>query len=376
MRKRKREDATASVSELFTIDKTRWGTLCDQIADGFRNAIAAGVYKPGDMLPQMRDLAVHFGVSIRVVVRAFAKLADEQLVVGRPRVGCRVLAPRSSLWKGLVILIVPGGDYVYNTNIRVGRVSDRLAREGYMVQRVTVPALGRRKFDFRCLDLLLRQSAALVVVFDNQPVIERHLAGKGVRFVVAGNMCSAWSKCAGCVTANLDSALGALSNHVKKAGIRRVTVVGANYNDLHPLVLAAIRAAGASVEEWKVKTGVHVSGRLDAIQSRARDLVRAKLADGGKLPDLFVFVDEYRAAGGVLALYEAGVRIPEDVKVVSVSNVGNGPVLRNGVARIEFDPFVHGDYIGDVIVKFLAFGRFPKGAEYAPQYIPDETFPA
>ena len=70
-------DAKTQMSEsLFTIDKKRWGTLCDQIADGFRNAIATGVYHPGDRLPGMRELAVHFDVSIRVVVRAFAKLAS------------------------------------------------------------------------------------------------------------------------------------------------------------------------------------------------------------------------------------------------------------------------------------------------------------
>ena len=74
-------------------------------------------------------------------------------------------------------------------------------------------------------------------------------------------------------------------------------------------------------------------------------------------------------------LYEAGVRIPEDVKIVSVSNVGNGPVLRNGVARIEFDPFAQGDHVAEVVVRFLASGRFPADAEYGPRYIPDDTFP-
>ena len=68
---------------MFAIDRNESETLCDQIAEGFRKAIAAGEYRPGDRLPQMRDLAAHFGVSIRVVVRAFAKLEAEHLVAGR-----------------------------------------------------------------------------------------------------------------------------------------------------------------------------------------------------------------------------------------------------------------------------------------------------
>lgn len=42
---------------MFTIDRNGGGTLCDQIAEGFRRAIAAGEYGPGDRLPQMRELA-------------------------------------------------------------------------------------------------------------------------------------------------------------------------------------------------------------------------------------------------------------------------------------------------------------------------------
>ena len=326
MRMKERNGVATSCSKLFTIDKTRWGTLCDQIADGFRNAIAAGVYKPGDMLPQMRDLAVHFDVSIRVVVRAFAKLADEQLVVGRPRVGCHVLAPRSSIWKGLVILVIPNGNYVYNQNIRVGRVSDRLTKEGYMVQRVYVPAVSPGVYDFRCLDLQLRQSASLVVVFDGEAAMGPHLAAMNVRFVVAGNWDKVKIASAGLAYVNIKPALDGLAAHVKSAGIGSVVLVGAPRTAMHAHLLKVLRKTGACVREWKICTGVGVTSRISDIQARTRDFFRKRLSGGMKLPDLFVFVDEYRAMGGALALYEAGVRIPEDVKIVSVANVGNGPV--------------------------------------------------
>ena len=247
---RKREaDGATSIPGLFTIDKTRWGSLCDQIADGFRNAIASGLYKPGDILPGMRALSVHFGVSLRVVVRAFAKLVDEQLVAGRPGVGCQVLAPRTSLWKGMVLLILPGGDYVYSANMCAGRISDRLSKEGYMVQRVTVPALGRKSYDFRYLDLLLCQSISLVVMISVQPVIERHLAKKGVRYVVVGK--SAVSpKCSGLIRLNARTADNDLVAHAQRAGIRTVTIVGDKNNDIQAELLMSFQNSGMRLDEW------------------------------------------------------------------------------------------------------------------------------
>ena len=360
--------------KLFTIDKTRWGTLCDQIADGFRNAIASGLYKPGDTLPGMRTLAVHFGVSLRVVVRAFAKLVDEQLVAGRPGVGCQVLAPRTSLWKGMVLLILPGGDYVYYANMCAGRVSGLLSKEGYMVQRVTVPALGRKRYDFRYLDLLLRQSISLVVMISVQPVIERHLAKLGVRYVVVGKS-TVSPGCSGLIRLDERTAADDLVAHAQRAGIRSVAIVGAKNNDIQAELIMSFRNCRVNIAEWNIATRAYISGRLDVIQTKTRDFFRRRLCEGARLPDLFVFVDEYRAMGGALALYEAGVNIPRDVRLVSVSNVGNGPVLRNGVARLEYDPFEQAEQVADILIRFLSTGNFPVNAEIRSRYIPDETFP-
>ena len=373
--KQKPDVVPHDVSAVFTIDKKRWGTLCDQIADGFRNAIATGVYRPGDRLPGMRELAAHFDVSIRVVVRAFAKLTSEQLVAARPGVGCTVLKPRTSLWKGQVLVIVPGGDYVYYTNIRAGRVCDRLSIRGYMVQRVTVPAFGRGVYDFRYLDMLLRQQTSLVVMMVAQPEIERHLAASNVRYVVVGEPVAKSPKCVGNITVDVVPAVDEFATHVARAGIRRAVLVGDNHNRLHSLILRALKDRSIMVDEWKIRTGAYVSGYLDAIQAKTRDFFREKLRGGGKLPDLFVFVDEYRAMGGALALYEAGFEIPDDVKLVTVSNVGNGPVLRRGVARIEYDPFKYGKRIADLLLEFLSSDVFPSNVTITVRYVPDETFP-
>ena len=45
----------------FTIDRSQWGALVDQMTDGLRRAIRTGFYKPGDRLPSVRELVAHFG---------------------------------------------------------------------------------------------------------------------------------------------------------------------------------------------------------------------------------------------------------------------------------------------------------------------------
>ena len=74
----------------FTIDRSQWGSLIDQMTDGLRRAIRTGFYRPGDKLPPVRELVAHFGVSNRVPVAAIKQLREEGLVETATRNGCVV----------------------------------------------------------------------------------------------------------------------------------------------------------------------------------------------------------------------------------------------------------------------------------------------
>ncbi len=51
-----------------------------QIADGVRAAVAAGVYRPGEVLPSLRAMAVAIQVNPNTVQRAYDELEREGLV--------------------------------------------------------------------------------------------------------------------------------------------------------------------------------------------------------------------------------------------------------------------------------------------------------
>ena len=64
----------------LALDRTCEGTLAEQLAERLRRCIANGVWKPGSVLPGIRELAKLCGTSTRVPKAAIAMLADENHV--------------------------------------------------------------------------------------------------------------------------------------------------------------------------------------------------------------------------------------------------------------------------------------------------------
>jgi GntR family transcriptional regulator len=70
--------------------------IFQQIADGVRSAVAAGVYRPGEMIPSVRQLALNLVVNPNTVQRAYEQLEREGLIISRKGTGM-VVAPDSKL---------------------------------------------------------------------------------------------------------------------------------------------------------------------------------------------------------------------------------------------------------------------------------------
>lgn len=70
----------------FSIDREDPTPLHEQVAAEIRRAIAEGEARPGDRIPQARDLATVLGVNNNTVLRALRLLRDEGLLeMGRGR---------------------------------------------------------------------------------------------------------------------------------------------------------------------------------------------------------------------------------------------------------------------------------------------------
>ena len=71
----------------FDIDPASNVPVYEQIVDGLRYAIAAGIYAPGEQLPSVRQLAIDLLVNPNTVAKAFRELEREGLTYSRKGLG-------------------------------------------------------------------------------------------------------------------------------------------------------------------------------------------------------------------------------------------------------------------------------------------------
>ncbi len=81
-----RDPETTTQWRLHTVDRGDPTLLHEQVAAEIRRAISNGEAKPGERIPQARDLATVLGVNTNTVLRALRLLRDEGLLeMGRGR---------------------------------------------------------------------------------------------------------------------------------------------------------------------------------------------------------------------------------------------------------------------------------------------------
>ena len=114
-------------------------------------------------------------------------------------------------------------------------------------------------------------------------------------------------------------------------------------------------------------------GRYEGIERAAynafMDLSRSAF------PDVVLFWDDFVAQGALTAFLERGLKIPHDVKVVTLSNRGLGPVYSAALTRVECDASETGEKVAAYVLARLAKGRIPPSPVIAPRYVFGRTMP-
>ena len=352
----------------FALDRSRRGTLEDQLADALVKAVETGYYGPGDMMPPTRDLAKILGVSRVVAIRAMRRLADMRLIVQRPHQGSIVCARDRPLWKGQVLLVAtPGIGNADDDPIRI-ILRDSLLSAGYLAIVATVPRSADDSPDFAFLDTVMRQQIDLVVLLDDKKDVAAWLSRRGTPFVWLGHGTARPKNCIGKMPVRNDLALGDFVAHCREAHIGNVLQVKVWRNGLD--VAPALKRAGVQVETLCVP-GPEEKWRGYGLAQWA---AKAFSGRAKRLPELVFFQDDHLASGALLALAAAGVGIPRDVKVVTWANRDYGPVSLVPLTRMEMDCEALGNAVAAGVLECLRTGRLPQGLVIGPRYVRGESF--
>ena len=368
------KDATPIKKPPFSIERHTQRNLSTQMAEGLRNAILTGYYKEGEILPKILDWAKMLGVSIRVPEAAVATLVREGLVVTHPGVGCVVRPRTTSIWRGHVLLVMPNSMTVYTANVVSNRIRDAVSEAGWLASQINLELeKGQNEhIDLSRLEFALKHPVELAVVLMSLPPIESLLSRSGTNFVVYGEKPCPLPHCVGHIRLDAEAAVPDFVRHCLSVGVKKVIHVS---KQKQPDATKALRKAGIDVEDWQLPNPDGI--KPESVQRVTLEAFKARLAEGRDwLPDLFFFNDDHMAAGAITALYHEGVRIPEDVRLVSLYNKGLGPVPWDTLACWELDSHAGGDLAAQRILAWLdGDRRTPVSCTIGTTYRPGATFP-
>ena len=348
----------------FQVDHKLNVDIPTQVTDGLREAILTGFYKPGDVLPRVREFTRGLHVSLRALLPAYRTLKKEGLISPRSRLGTVVVGPKADVFHGRVVIVNQGDTPAYFDAVVGDVLTRRLNAAGYAVSSVSaIPLGGRRedadkeRFDVRQLNAALRQKTSLAVVMGAFPPLERAVAATGTPFFSIGLAKSKTPGYLGSAPVNIESGLPGVLGRLRGRNARSLVQMGIRRTDL--MDSEALRGACESYEELVGWPSHGERLTLEDIVRSTYDLFRERYRTKSDLPDAFLFADDYLARGALTALLAAGFRTGRDVLVITLANKGNVPVHSDPIDLLLCDPAREADEIADALLAYLDTGTAP-----------------
>ena len=359
----------------FSIDRFSREGLSDQLFNGIVKAVKDGAYREGDRIPTWREIADQFGVSQRVPREAFRRLTAEGVVSGRPRLGYRVVGkPSRRRWKGAVLLLAYEDDGIsYSHNAFASSLRTGLERAGYLLVQAEVKRKSAQSFDYSVVEPCFAFGLDFAIVACHHASIRKWISRKGIPFLWQGRCDGASDNCVGEIPeCSFAPAAEAFAAQCVRAGVRRVEQLAFSSGcfDAAP----ELRAVGVEVDKVVVAP---ISGlsRLESIRAAGERYFAKRLSEARhRLPDAFLFSDDFLAQGALTAMLAAGLDIPGEVKVATLANEGNLPVFSKSLAVLLNRPAKSGAAVARYVLDYFA-GRRRSLSPISCRYIPGDTFP-
>lgn len=359
---------------VFNLDPADRRSLTDQLVDNVSRAVALGVYKPGDRLPGLRKMAALCGTSLRVPVDAVAKLTEMGIVRGRPRSGIEILAKGRKVYRGHVVLIQEGEYVTYYREALFHSLAIELTKLGWFSEYVTIPRKGRNaERDYRHLEDALARKPSLVFSLYSSDDLVSVIARSGAPFAVLTSMNRTVEGSIGTVSFCTSRALSDFALACRAKKLRSMLLVASPEDDFR--FVDIFSRNGVKTERLNVAGVTHGAGMLDEYRRAAGRLLAERLSDASlPRPDIVYFADDHFTESGLWTISLLGLRIPEDIRVVTFANRGNMPVYGKSLACVVEDLSADARVLAHAMARYMKTGTFKTILLSSAQFVSGETF--
>ncbi|MBQ2631763.1 MAG: GntR family transcriptional regulator [Kiritimatiellae bacterium] len=330
--------------------------LAEQFADALRDAIRSGQFGIGDILPPVREWTSALGCSAFVPRKAMRTLAREGALSVKRHVGAVVTGRLVPERRRLVVYVsVDNGD-IWSRNVFAFHLGELLRSAGMRFEHVAIGRGRQAESSAQLLDAV-RRGVDFALCEISQARHTDIFRRAGIPFAVISVGYEKFPGAEAVFNRVDDELVADIVRVLKRERCRHVEIYGGGSwpNDR---MSAPFFSAGLHVQRKALALPPHKTC-VSAWQKAALDAFDARLSspDGGGLPDAIVFYDDFIAAGAFLAMARHGVRVPGDVKILTFSNKGLGPVFFRPLTRFESDNAANAAKIGRWIKAWLAGKR-------------------
>ena len=356
----------------FELDRKSGAPLSDQLVSRLKAAIVRGVYQPGETLPGIVELAKAAGVSEKVSRMALRRLSDEGWIATRRHVGSVVLARTGNVVRWRVLFFSHNPFFCYHTDRMITELRTRLLHEKGGVSTIAISRC-RGSNSYLQLEELLKERWDLILENGMDATSRKMIEDAGWPFAVIDydtqTAPSSAANCVGLVTFSSGLAANDFVLACARRNVRSVVQVQCHHGSFD--VAERLRIMGVVVRTVRTQIDLDPEG----VARGAYEIVDGWFKNGRPLlPDVILFADDYLAQGGLLALRKHGVRIPEDVSVVSFTNKGHLPIWDQPLTRLEMDPIAHGTALARAVRTYLHGRPFPDGLVIGTVWKSGDTF--
>lgn len=322
----------------------------DEIADTLRGELESGRYRAGECLPPVDELRKRFGAGEFAVRAALHKLRDEGLVAVTKHVGVTATGKSAPVWKGHVAFIHSATTCAYFTHRLAMRLARRFEADGWCMHPVFLEANADGQLDTKVLAHHVADKLAFAVVLSDSWQISQLLDRAAVPYVVLNGYARDFPNARAVIRDSSSECCAELVVYMKARGMKKMLEVDFERR-VDRTFKRVLTDGGIVVQRELCKWDNETPHSLSDVREIGHKAVVRFLASNGKhLPDVVLFDDDYLAAGGVVALLQAGIRIPEDVTVVTHANKGDEMLVGIPHCRIENDPVALGDRVAKYVL--------------------------